>query len=99
MHITNPELLPPRTSRSRSYELITRLVVSAILFDMGYELIPVTIACRTAILFGILYLAFQAWPFIFGINHGFDVQTTGLAFIGIGIGMVIGCALNVTLTM
>lgn len=66
---------------------------------MGYELIPVTIACRTAILFGILYLAFQAWPFIFGINHGFDVQTTGLAFIGIGIGMVIGCALNVTLTM
>ncbi|PSR73609.1 hypothetical protein PHLCEN_2v10528 [Hermanssonia centrifuga] len=53
----------------------------------------------TAILFGILYLAFQAWPFIFGINHGFDVQTTGLAFIGIGIGMVIGCALNVALTI
>lgn len=48
-------------------------------------------------LFGILYLAFQAWPIIFGIKHGFNMQDTGLAFIGIGVGMTAGCLSNVAL--
>ena len=52
---------------------------------------------RTAILFGILYLAFQAWPIIFGVQHGFSLQNTGMAFIGIGIGMTVGCIANVAL--
>jgi len=43
----------------------------------------------TALILGILYLAFQAWPVIFEQVHGFDVQSTGLAFLGIGIGMVL----------
>ena len=54
---------------------------------------------RTSLSFGILYLAFQAFPYIFGVNHGFDAQSTGLAFIGLGIGMVLGTALNVSLIM
>ncbi|KAG2055312.1 MFS general substrate transporter [Suillus hirtellus] len=41
-----------------------------------------------AFILGILYLAFQAFPIIFGDIHGFNMQTTGLAFIGIGIGML-----------
>ncbi|KAG1840646.1 major facilitator superfamily domain-containing protein [Suillus subluteus] len=41
-----------------------------------------------ALILGILYLAFQAFPIIFENIHGFNMQDTGLAFIGIGFGML-----------
>ncbi|KAG1727260.1 major facilitator superfamily domain-containing protein [Suillus paluster] len=41
-----------------------------------------------ALLLGILYLAFQAYPIIFEDVHGFNMQMTGLTFIGIGLGML-----------
>ena len=47
---------------------------------------------RSALLLGILYLAFQAFPIIFEEVHGFNVQSTGLAFLGIGVGMFIALA-------
>jgi hypothetical protein len=50
-----------------------------------------TLLCTfTAILLGILYLFFQAFPFVFIKYHGFDLQTTGLTFLGMLIGMIIG---------
>lgn len=42
-----------------------------------------------ALILGILYLAFQAFPIIFEEGHGFSVQMTGLTFLGIGVGMFI----------
>ncbi|KAJ3891157.1 MFS general substrate transporter [Lentinula edodes] len=47
---------------------------------------------RTSLILGILYLAFQAFPIIFETNHGFNMQETGLAFLGIGLGMLCGLA-------
>ena len=44
----------------------------------------------SSLVLGILYLAFQAYPIIFGEKHGFNLQMTGMSFLGIGIGMVIG---------
>ncbi|KAJ7282653.1 major facilitator superfamily domain-containing protein [Mycena rebaudengoi] len=46
----------------------------------------------TALLLGILYLTFQAFPVIFGQIHHFNMQTTGLSFLGIGFGMVVALA-------
>ena len=43
---------------------------------------------RTAAILGILYLAFQAFPIIFGVKHNFSMQEVGLSFLGIGVGMV-----------
>ncbi|KAF5378556.1 hypothetical protein D9615_007032 [Tricholomella constricta] len=43
----------------------------------------------TALILGILYLAFQAFPIIFSDGHGFNMQTTGMTFLGIGLGMVL----------
>lgn len=51
----------------------------------------------TSMIFGILYLTFEAWPYIFGVNHGFDLQSTGLAFIGLGVGMVLGTVVIICL--
>ncbi|KAI9457362.1 major facilitator superfamily domain-containing protein [Boletus coccyginus] len=44
----------------------------------------------TALLLGILYLAFQAFPVIFEGSHHFNEQMTGLTFLGIGVGMFAG---------
>ncbi|KAL0953075.1 hypothetical protein HGRIS_007275 [Hohenbuehelia grisea] len=41
-----------------------------------------------ALLLGILYLSFQAFPIIFQEGHGFNMQMTGLTFLGVGLGMI-----------
>lgn len=43
---------------------------------------------RTALILGILYLSFQAFPIIFSQKHGFNMQMSGMTFLGIGIGMI-----------
>jgi multidrug resistance protein len=42
----------------------------------------------SAILLGILYLFFGAFPLVFGQVYGFNLWQTGLAFLGIFVGMV-----------
>ncbi|KAF7975148.1 hypothetical protein HWV62_10315 [Athelia sp. TMB] len=44
-----------------------------------------------ALLLGILYLAFQAFPLIFA-KHGFSEEQTGMSFLGIGLGMLLAIA-------
>ena len=46
----------------------------------------------TALLLGILYLSFGAFPLVFENNHGFSLSQTGLSFLGILVGMMIGIA-------
>lgn len=43
-----------------------------------------------AILLGILYLFFGAFPLVFENNHGFTLSQVGLAFLGLLVGMVLG---------
>jgi hypothetical protein len=47
----------------------------------------------TSVIIGVLYLAFQAFPIIFGQAHHFNMQTTGLSFLGIGLGIIIAVPL------
>ncbi|TKA68551.1 hypothetical protein B0A49_06812, partial [Cryomyces minteri] len=44
----------------------------------------------SAILLGILYLFFGAFPLVFKNNHGFTLSQSGLTFLGIFIGMIMG---------
>ncbi|KAH9979930.1 major facilitator superfamily domain-containing protein [Lactifluus volemus] len=59
-----------------------------ILFDRMALLIDVW----NAFILGIQYLAFEAFPIIFMEKHGFNLQMTGLTFLGIAIGFFIGLA-------
>ena len=45
-----------------------------------------------AILLGILYLFFGAFPLVFRTNHAFNLWQVGLTFLGIGIGFVAAVA-------
>ncbi|KAH8104536.1 MFS general substrate transporter [Cristinia sonorae] len=47
-----------------------------------------------ALLLGILYLAFQVFPIIFGKGHHFNTQSVGMTFLGIGLGMILAVACN-----
>ncbi|KAK9429792.1 major facilitator superfamily domain-containing protein [Lipomyces doorenjongii] len=44
----------------------------------------------TAILLGIMYLFFQAFPIVFENNHGFEKQYVGLTFMGMLAGIILG---------
>ncbi|KAH9928371.1 MFS general substrate transporter [Fomitopsis serialis] len=79
-----------RREKSLSRSILESIYVpfQLILYDRMALLLDVW----TALLLGILYLAFQAFPIIFEGNHGFSMQETGLSFIGIGVGMVIAVA-------
>ncbi|KAG5913177.1 hypothetical protein E4U53_004972 [Claviceps sorghi] len=44
----------------------------------------------SAILLGILYLFFGAFPLVFGTNHGFNAWQVGMSFTGIMVGMILG---------
>jgi len=59
-------------------------------FDiLFHEPMALLIGIWTAFLLGILYLAFQAFPIIFGENHGFSPEFVGLSFVGLGLGIII----------
>lgn len=56
---------------------------------IGHLWVPLT-PHRDSLVLGILYLTFQAFPIIFEEKHGFNLQSTGLTFLGIAIGMLLG---------
>ncbi|TFY69956.1 hypothetical protein EVG20_g2924 [Dentipellis fragilis] len=57
-----------------------------------YERMALLLNLWTSLILGILYLTFQAFPIIFEQGHGFNMQTTGLTFLGIGLGQLLGLA-------
>jgi len=57
-----------------------------------FEPMCLNLCLFSAILLGILYLFFGAFPLVFGNNHGFNVWQTGLAFLGIMVSMLLGVA-------
>jgi MFS family permease len=48
----------------------------------------------SALVLGILYLFFGAFPLVFSTNHGFNLWQSGLTFIGLIIGMLMGVLIN-----
>jgi hypothetical protein len=44
----------------------------------------------TALILGLLYLLFNGFPIVFRGNHGFNLQESGMTFLGIGVGIVVG---------
>ncbi|KAH7556579.1 benomyl methotrexate resistance protein [Bipolaris maydis] len=55
-----------------------------------FEPMCLNLCILSAILLGILYLFFGAFPLVFGNNHGFSLSQTGIAFLGLLVGMVAG---------
>lgn len=56
-----------------------------------FEPMAVVLNVYTAMLLGLLYLFFGAFPLIFRTNHGFNLWQVGLTFMGLLVAMVLAC--------
>jgi len=56
---------------------------------------PITIgaAAYNGFIYGLVYLFNEAFPLVFGKNHGFNVGEQGLCFLGLAMGSVVGVAI------
>lgn len=52
----------------------------------------------TAFMFGLIYLLFTTFPGVFEITYHFTTATSGLAYLGLGIGMIISIVLFAVLS-
>jgi hypothetical protein len=55
------------------------------------EPMAVILNLYTAVLLGLLYLFFGAFPLIFTTNHGFNLWQIGLTFMGLLVAMIVAC--------
>lgn len=69
--------------------LSSRLYFSRVTADL---ILPqcLNLCLLSALLLGILYLFFGAFPLVFSNNHGFTLSQVGLTFLGLFVGMVFG---------
>ncbi|CAO1639606.1 unnamed protein product [Sympodiomycopsis kandeliae] len=58
---------------------------------IGQEPIIVFISLWQTTVLAVVYLAFDAFPVIFGLGHGFNSFQVGLSFLGVGMGMLSAC--------
>jgi len=54
--------------------------------------IVLLISLYTGVMFGLIFLLYTTFPSVFQEGYGFDVGTSGLAYLGLGLGMAIGLA-------
>ncbi|KAF2193997.1 benomyl/methotrexate resistance protein [Zopfia rhizophila CBS 207.26] len=57
-----------------------------------FEPMCLNLCILSAILLGILYLFFGAFPLVFQSNHGFTISQVGISFMGLLVGMLLGIA-------
>ncbi|KAH7381318.1 major facilitator superfamily domain-containing protein [Phaeosphaeria sp. MPI-PUGE-AT-0046c] len=86
----NQEWIAPIEKLDRS---ITRTVLWSCIRPfqlLFFEPMCLNLCVLSAILLGVLYLFFGAFPLVFQNNHGFSISQVGLAFLGLLVGMLIG---------
>lgn len=86
----NQELYAEHERIVASKSLVRTIVISTTRpFQLLVREVMLLLLCLwSALLLGVLYLFFVAFPIVFEA-HGFNLQEIGLSFLGIGIGMVI----------
>ncbi|KAK0707529.1 major facilitator superfamily domain-containing protein [Lasiosphaeris hirsuta] len=79
----------------KSHRSVARIVGYSLLRPfqlLAYEPMCLILDLYSAILLGLLYLFFGAFPLVFKNNHGFNLWQVGLTFMGLLIAMVVAAA-------
>ena len=92
----NPEYYSASEMANRSKSLSTMIIRSIYRpFQLLFlEPMCLCLCLYSALLLGILYLFFGAFPLVFSTNHGFNLWQTGLTFLGLLVGIMIGALTN-----
>ncbi|KAF5386739.1 hypothetical protein D9615_001788 [Tricholomella constricta] len=78
--------------RSRSFLHVMRVNLSRPFVFIFTEPIVLLLAIYISIMYGTLYALFSGFPIVFQHHRGFTPGQSGLAFLGVGFGIVLGIA-------
>lgn len=91
--VTGNEKLSPKLARKETpREMILRAIVRPVKL-LIFSPIVLLVSLYTGILFGLIFLLFTTFPGVFQGVYGFSPSTSGLAYLGLGIGMIMGLVL------
>lgn len=85
------------SERARASRPLSKVLVESLYrpFQLLFLEPMCTLLCiYSALLLGILYLFFGAFPLVFTTNHGFNLWQTGLTFLGLVIGQFLAVLVN-----
>ncbi|KAL9640120.1 MAG: hypothetical protein Q9204_000837 [Flavoplaca sp. TL-2023a] len=77
-------------SKEKSLWMILKVALTRPWVLLFWEPIVLLLSVYMAVLYGTLYLFFAAFPIVFREYRGWDETHTGLAFLGIGVGVFLG---------
>lgn len=88
----NPDLVAARASNLTPKQMLLRAIVRPLKL-LVFSPIVLLISLYTGLMFGIIFLLFTTFPAVFHGVYGFDEGISGLAYLGLGIGMFSGLVL------
>nr|S4W288.1 RecName: Full=MFS transporter eqxG; AltName: Full=Equisetin biosynthesis protein G [Fusarium heterosporum]AGO86666.1 putative MFS transporter [Fusarium heterosporum] len=88
----NDKLVPKLTRNETPKQMLARAIVRPLKL-LIFSPIVLLISLYTGILFGLIFLLFTTFPSVFQDVYGFSPGTAGLAYLGLGIGMILGLVL------
>lgn len=88
----NDKLVPKVTREGTPRQMLLRAIVRPLKM-LIFSPIVLLISLYTGILFGLVFLLFTTFPALFEGIYGFSAGIAGLAYLGLGLGMVVGLVL------
>ncbi|KAF2150854.1 MFS general substrate transporter [Myriangium duriaei CBS 260.36] len=89
----NPNIYSPQDLESRSLRSLCTTVLTRPVRMFLFEPLVLFTCAYLGFAYAIFYMFFQAYPIIYPSTYAFNTGETGLAFIPVGIGSIVACAL------
>ncbi|KAK9237016.1 putative mfs multidrug transporter protein [Lipomyces kononenkoae] len=85
--------LPPKLPTGEALKLVVMMTLQRPFAMLLTEPIVRALSVYMALVFAVLFGFFEAIPYVFTSVYGFHPGDTGLTFLGIGVGLLIGAAI------
>jgi hypothetical protein len=89
--VARGQQLPPKPDPKTALKLIFTITLARPIMMLLKEPIVQAVALYSSFAFAVLFGFFEAYPFAFQQEYGFALGETGLCFLGIAVGLVVGC--------
>ncbi|KAK9345554.1 major facilitator superfamily domain-containing protein [Lipomyces starkeyi] len=85
--------LPPKLPTGEALKLVFMVTLQRPFAMLVFEPIVLALSLYMSFVFAVLFGFFEAFPFVFTTVYDFNSGDTGLTFLGIGVGLLIGAAI------
>ncbi|KAK9369505.1 major facilitator superfamily domain-containing protein [Lipomyces kononenkoae] len=89
--------LPPKLPIGQALKLVVTVTLQRPFAMLLFEPIVLALSLYMSFVFAVLFGFFEALPYVFASVYGFGTGDTGLTFLGIGVGLLIGAAIFIYL--